>query len=376
VVFRAVKVMVRKAEIRSRKYEESINPDVIGGHYRDQKGDMVEQQKAYFGEIKMIEEKAKKIVEEAGVPVHEVAQYINVARKCYSLAKKFTGPTLQNEAQLVVNHWASRGLNGLLLARVCNISGCGAAAGVPSDVPAAGNVGDLLVYGLDGWETLSPGDACKVLHSRGAGLIPDWVDHGGLGGLLDDDHTQYVLRSILTTHGDLFYRNGADIARLPAGVSGEYLKTQGPGAAPIWAAPPGGDPRVPRTLFAHAHEDGSSAFPPILPNENTGEVFILLPDNWNGTDKLVLWFLGGFGMSSTVSVTIDVGTCDEGYSNHSQTVNGINMTVVQDEYECLDITAAFATVIGNFNSRDMIWIKVTPTIDFNVYLIGAEIQET
>jgi len=134
--------------------------------------------------------------------------------------------------------------------------------------------------------------------------------------------------------------------------------------------------RIPRTLFQHAHQDGYNAFPPELSTEITAEMFLLLPDNWNGTDALVLWFLGGGSMASTVNVTIDVGTCDETFDTHTQTVNAINMTVVLNEYECLDLTAIFETVIALMNARDMLWIKVTGAVDFSVYLIGAEIQET
>jgi len=36
------------------------------------------------------------------------------------------------------------------------------------------------------------------------------------------------------SQGDLFYFNGTNIVRLPAGADGQYLKTQGVGANPIW----------------------------------------------------------------------------------------------------------------------------------------------
>lgn len=58
------------------------------------------------------------------------------------------------------------------------------------------------------------------------------VDHGGLGGLADDDHTQYVLRSILTTRGDLYYRNATIVTRLGIGANTQILGTDG--IDPIW----------------------------------------------------------------------------------------------------------------------------------------------
>ena len=40
----------------------------------------------------------------------------------------------------------------------------------------------------------------------------------------------------LTTQGDVLYRDGSGIQRLPAGTSGNFLKTQGAGSNPVWAA--------------------------------------------------------------------------------------------------------------------------------------------
>ena len=42
------------------------------------------------------------------------------------------------------------------------------------------------------------------------------------------------------TYGDILYRDSTSWARLPAGTSGHFLKTQGAGAAPTWAAASGG----------------------------------------------------------------------------------------------------------------------------------------
>jgi hypothetical protein len=38
----------------------------------------------------------------------------------------------------------------------------------------------------------------------------------------------------ITTQGDVLYRDGSGLARLPAGTSGQYLKTGGSGANPSW----------------------------------------------------------------------------------------------------------------------------------------------
>lgn len=61
-------------------------------------------------------------------------------------------------------------------------------------------------------------------------------DHGALTGLSDDDHTQYVLRSILTTRGDLFRRGASAIERVALGTSGYVLTSDGTDA--VWAVAP------------------------------------------------------------------------------------------------------------------------------------------
>jgi len=42
------------------------------------------------------------------------------------------------------------------------------------------------------------------------------------------------LTSTLTTQGDIVYRDGSGLQRLGAGTSGQFLKTQGTGANPVW----------------------------------------------------------------------------------------------------------------------------------------------
>lgn len=41
--------------------------------------------------------------------------------------------------------------------------------------------------------------------------------------------------TVITTQGDILYRDGSGLARLGAGTSGYYLKTQGTGANPVWS---------------------------------------------------------------------------------------------------------------------------------------------
>ena len=50
--------------------------------------------------------------------------------------------------------------------------------------------------------------------------------------------------TVLTTRGDVIFRNASTSARLGAGTSGYFLKTQGSGADPVWAEVTGGGPSL------------------------------------------------------------------------------------------------------------------------------------
>jgi hypothetical protein len=60
------------------------------------------------------------------------------------------------------------------------------------------------------------------------------TDHGALTGLADDDHTQYVLESTLTTAGDMPYASGASTwTRVAIGASNFHLRSDG--TKPVWS---------------------------------------------------------------------------------------------------------------------------------------------
>lgn len=138
-----------------------------------------------------------------------------------------------------------------------------------------------------------------------------------------------------------------------------------------------GDPRVPRTLFAHAHQSGSAVFPPSIGGGNTADMHQLIPDNWNGLDGIYLWVLGAWtGQFANFTITINIGTCDELHNVHTQTVANIVVNTVINEYECIDLTTTFETVLANLASRDMIRVSVTVVDEQAVLIMGIELQET
>lgn len=74
--------------------------------------------------------------------------------------------------------------------------------------------------------------------SAGSG-VGGKLDHGqALTGLTDNDHPQYVLRTILTTVGDIPFLDVTGWNRLPPGNPGQVLKTMGIGFAAQWTSTP------------------------------------------------------------------------------------------------------------------------------------------
>ena len=64
--------------------------------------------------------------------------------------------------------------------------------------------------------------------------------------------------------GDILYHNGTSYVRLGAGTDGEFLKTQGADANPVWASPTDTDttnPSVPQVDFKDSNDSGTFTVP-------------------------------------------------------------------------------------------------------------------
>jgi len=114
---------MRSPYFRLRKYDAKINADSIKQRFLDHKDSMVEQEEAIFGELVLIESKAKSVCEAAGVPTIQIPFYLNFARQCYKYFKKFSQTTRFNEVAFWHAHWVSRGLSGAVLANVAELCG-------------------------------------------------------------------------------------------------------------------------------------------------------------------------------------------------------------------------------------------------------------
>ena len=98
------------------------------------------------------------------------------------------------------------------------------------DVSAGASVvmttnGDMVKF-AGGVRTRHPiGSANQILQVKSS--LPSW-------------ETISFPDSVLTTQGDTLYEGASGLARLAAGTSGYFLKTQGASANPVWAEVAGG----------------------------------------------------------------------------------------------------------------------------------------
>jgi hypothetical protein len=123
---------------------------------------------------------------------------------------------------------------------------------------------------------------------------------GSTGDPEDATFTQVLDLVGSATYGDILYRDSTSWARLPAGTSGNYLKTQGAGAAPTWAtvsASGGGSTNlwlaasqwIPRTTTGAGIDSREQSTNKINTDEllfdagtdEFAQAMIVMPNNWN-----------------------------------------------------------------------------------------------
>lgn len=98
----------------------------------------------------------------------------------------------------------------------------------PSNLNIPGQTqGDILFYDGTKWTRLPAGTSGDFLKTLGAGANPTWAAQSTIA-------TDLSIAG--QAQGDVLYFTGTVWTRLAAGASGTFLKTQGVGANPVWAA--------------------------------------------------------------------------------------------------------------------------------------------
>lgn len=124
--------------------------------------------------------------------------------------------------------------------------GTGGGTSFTLDVSASTNSVLLTVGGVlqaPGTDYTVSGTTVTTTSSVTAGIeVLSWVIHkpGTAPVVQDNSVTGAKIALTSQAQGDVMYFNGTNWVRLGAGTSGEFLKTQGAGANPVWAVAGGG----------------------------------------------------------------------------------------------------------------------------------------
>jgi hypothetical protein len=110
---------------------------------------------------------------------------------------------------------------------------------IHSDVTAITEAqGQVLYYNGSNWDALGPGTSGWFLKTQGAGANPVWAAAGVGNHTLDgSEHTDVA--AITEATGQIIQYGGANWQSLSPGAAGTYLKSQGAGSVLVWATPAG-----------------------------------------------------------------------------------------------------------------------------------------
>tara|TARA_R100000951_G_scaffold115708_1_gene124675 strand:- start:162 stop:938 length:777 start_codon:yes stop_codon:yes gene_type:complete len=126
----------------------------------------------------------------------------------------------------------------------------------------------------------------------------------------------------LTTQGDILYRDGSGLQKLAAGTSGQFLKTQGSGANPVWSTADSGKTLGVTQLTSNTRTS--------LPNQDSYSFFDTNYTQIKANSKLIIDInLIGFG-NNNGSVNFDFeydGTTYAGFGQYDYKSDGNSLTV-------------------------------------------------
>jgi len=214
--------MVREAERRLGKFDHKVDAEVLSLQTKALKPLMVRGEAKYFPEIVTVEQKVKSLVEAEGVSTLKVRDYLNFGREMYILTKKFSKVTLSAEAQLKVNKWSDRGLDGSLLVGIAKLFGVTPSA--PPAPPIVGYLDDLLDV-----EIVTPLDKEVLTYDQPTDL---WKNKPPIGGICQQLFLMASLQSFsyiqITTFqplaGSTSYAGAFEVSAQHKVVAGKFTK--------------------------------------------------------------------------------------------------------------------------------------------------------
>jgi hypothetical protein len=241
--------------------------------------------------------------------------------------------------------------------------------------------------------------ALGVSATPGVSITAARVDHVHARPTLDQ------LDIASATYGDILYRDSTSWARLPAGTSGHFLKTQGAGAAPTWAtvsASGGGSTNlwlaasqwIPRTTTGagiDSRELTTNNYDELLFDAGTAEfaqALAVMPSNYNNGTLTARFYWTGSG---ALDATDDVVWGFQGVAVANDDALGVSMgtavtvadTVITINDMMISSATTFATMGGTPAANKPLLLQVYrdaanagDTYGHDARLLGVEISYT
>ena len=233
--------------------------------------------------------------------------------------------------------------------------------------------GDMIVRGDYGPERLASGADGDVLKGVGAGSKPIWYSSSELLeiNLVDSIFSDEVGALVTQT------ASGYNVGKISNGSAGQYLKCNGAGSIPSWDDPPTEKPIG--TIWSPATGTSSSttgvvnmgAFPVVrLDNTITAHVSLTIPDDFDSIYSAYLYGIGDKYCTRTFTITVNYGCVGENYDNHIQIITP-SVSLYTRKIFGINIASALTSVSAN----DQVGISVKLDSDANdTGLIGAKLE--
>ncbi len=214
--------------------------------------------------------------------------------------------------------------------------------------------GDMIVRGDYGPERLPAGAYGDTLVAIGSGEKPFWYSSSELLEVNLVDSIFYNEVGALVTQT----ASGYNVGKVSNGTAGQYLKCNGAGNIPSWDVPP----KPIGSIYSPATGSSSptagvvlkGTFPVILMTTSiTANVSITVPDDFSTIHSVYLFGIGDDNGTRTFKIETNYGCSGENYDNHSQTIYS-DVALSTGKIFSINIASALTAISAN----DQIGIRV------------------
>jgi len=207
--------------------------------------------------------------------------------------------------------------------------------------------GDMIVRGDYGPERFPAGAYGDTMVAVGSGEKPIWYSSSELLKVNLVDSIFYNEVGALVTQT----ASGYNVGKVSNGTAGQYLKCNGAGNIPSWDVPP----KPIGSIYSPATGSSSpttgvvlkGAFPVILMTTSiSAHVSITVPDDFASIHSVYLFGIGDDNGIRTFKIDTNYGCSFEDYDNHSQTVY-LNASLFSGKIFSINIASALTYVAAN-----------------------------